>query len=99
MRIERMIRRLRVALPLGLAIAAAWVAPGTGQALAPEAPAPAGELLTTPPFDRITLTDKTVLRIEPVSPRPLPPVDPAKARAQPARTKAGKPAPPPEGNV
>ncbi|MDR3634000.1 MAG: ABC transporter substrate-binding protein [Isosphaeraceae bacterium] len=45
-------------------------------------PAPAGDLLRSVPFDRITLTDGSVYYIEPVSPRPLPVYDPAKERAK-----------------
>jgi peptide/nickel transport system substrate-binding protein len=48
--------------------------------------APAGvgdnELLRSAPFDRITLIDGTVVIVDPISPRPLPPYDPAKKRDQ-----------------
>jgi peptide/nickel transport system substrate-binding protein len=65
-------------------------------------PAPAGPLSADPlrsvPFDRLTLTDGAVLLIEPVSPRPLPPLDPAKAKPK-KRPKDGKAEIPPEGNI
>ena len=48
---------------------------------AQEAPAlPTTDLLRSPPYDRITLTDGTVLLIDPVSPRPLPTPDPSKIK-------------------
>jgi peptide/nickel transport system substrate-binding protein len=58
------------------------------------APMPA-DLLKASPFDRITLIDGTVLDIEPVSPRPLPPYDPRKDRKADAKDSG----PPPEGNI
>src|SRR5205807_2643691 len=39
---------------------------------------PNTDLLRSIPFDRITLNDGTVLLVEPVGPRPLPPYDAAK---------------------
>jgi peptide/nickel transport system substrate-binding protein len=100
MGISRTVGRLLVAFLIGLAIVAAvWVVPGTGLGQVPDAALTGGDLLTTPPFDRITLSDGTALRIEPVSPRPLPPYDPSKAKPKPARTRDGRPVPPPEGNV
>ena len=53
--------------------------PGLGQE-PPSAPPGVADLLTSPPFDRITLTDGTVLIVDPISPRPLPPIDPAKTK-------------------
>ncbi len=53
------------------------------------------DLLTTAPFDRLTLTDGTVLRVEPVLPRPLPVYDSTKE----AKKKKGKTEIPPEGNI
>ncbi len=38
------------------------------------------DLLGSYPFDRITLPDDTVILVEPVSPRPLPPTEPPKAK-------------------
>ncbi len=38
------------------------------------------ELLRSAPFDRLTLMDGTVLIIDPISPRPLPPYDPTKQK-------------------
>ena len=57
---------------------------GRGQEPAPtadEAPA-TSSVLRSIPFDRITLVDGTVLIVDPVSPRPLPVIDPAKAKKQ-----------------
>lgn len=53
------------------------------------------DLLKATPFDRITLIDGTVLDVEPVSPRPLPPYDPRKDRQPDAKDDR----PPPEGNI
>jgi peptide/nickel transport system substrate-binding protein len=41
-------------------------------------PAQQVELLKRAPFDRITLVDNTVLEVDPISPRPLPPFDASK---------------------
>jgi peptide/nickel transport system substrate-binding protein len=56
--------------------------PGRGQEAPAPAPQPIGaaDLLRSEPFDRLTLIDNTVLIIEPVSPRPLPVIDPKKER-------------------
>ena len=64
------------------------------------APPPTTDLLRSPPFDRITLTDGSVLIIDPVSPRPLPAPDPSKARkSQKVRLKGTKAEVPLEGNI
>ena len=61
---------------------------------------PTTDLLRSAPFDRITLTDNTVLIVEPVSPRPLPTPDPAKARKnQKVRLKGSKTEIPLGGNI
>ena len=57
--------------------------------------ADAVDLMTAAPFDRVTLTDGTVLLVEPLRPRPLPPYDAAKE----ARKKKAKREIPPEGNI
>jgi peptide/nickel transport system substrate-binding protein len=44
------------------------------------AKARASDLLKSPPFDRITLIDNAVFEVEPISPRPLPPLDPKKKK-------------------
>jgi peptide/nickel transport system substrate-binding protein len=54
--------------------------PGMGQEAAPPRPIGASDLLRSEPFDRLTLIDNSVLIVEPVSPRPLPVVDPKKER-------------------
>ncbi|MHB1559026.1 MAG: ABC transporter substrate-binding protein [Isosphaeraceae bacterium] len=53
-----------------------------GQDLSTPPPEPVGakELLRSEPFDRITLIDNTILIVDPVSPRPLPVLDPRKER-------------------
>ena len=55
---------------------------GLGQEPAPLAPALTADRACSArrPFDRITLTDGTVLIVDPVSPRPLPALDPAKTK-------------------
>jgi peptide/nickel transport system substrate-binding protein len=77
--------------------------PGRGQEPAPaaadEAPA-TSSVLRSIPFDRITLVDGTVLIVDPVSPRPLPVIDPAKTKKQEkARHKGSKTEIPLEGNI
>lgn len=65
------------------------------------------ELLKSEPFDEITLIDRTTLRVEPISPRPLPPYDPAKDKSKEkdadAKPRKGKrerdPDIPFEGNI
>jgi peptide/nickel transport system substrate-binding protein len=58
-------------IALVVAILPAWL-PRAGQGQAPAAP---GDLLKSEPFDQITLIDGTVLKVEPISPRPLPEYD------------------------
>ena len=73
---------------------------GWGQEAAPAAGPATTDLLRSPPFDRITLIDGTVLIVDPVSPRPLPALDPAKTRKQEkARPKGSKVEIPLEGNI
>ncbi|WP_165245680.1 ABC transporter substrate-binding protein [Paludisphaera soli] len=57
-----------------LGLLAGSVATATGQEAARAAAMPA-DLLVSRPFDRITLIDNSTLLVEPVSPRPLPPVE------------------------
>lgn len=54
------------------------------------------DLLKTEPFDRITLPDNSVWEIEPLSPRPLPPLDTKKQREKKIREANAIPA---EGNI
>jgi peptide/nickel transport system substrate-binding protein len=77
----------RILVPGASALAvvlAVGVASGLGRGQEPAGPAPqpigAADLLRSQPFDRLTLVDNTVLIIEPVSPRPLPAIDPRKER-------------------
>ena len=82
--------RLLLAAAVGVALAAA------ATATAQDDPTQgAKNLLRAAPFDRVTLIDGTVLLVDPVSPRPLPVVDPAKAR----RGKRDAGGIPEEGNV
>ena len=55
------------------------------------------DLLHTSPFDRLTLVDNTVISIEPLNPRPLPP--PEKESRAKKRTRDGKVEIPEEGNI
>lgn len=78
-----------------LLAAAASTAPGqdagrAAAAVTPESP------LTSFPFDRITLQDNSIILVEPVSPRPLPPTDPPKAKST---GRQPEPKIPIEGNV
>lgn len=52
------------------------------------------DLLRSIPFDRVTLIDGTVLIVDPVSPRPLPPYDAEKEQKQKQAFR-----PPAEGNI
>ena len=70
--------------------------PAAQEAAAP----PTTDLLRSPPFDRITLTDGTVLIVDPVSPRPLPTPDPSKTKkSQKARLSGTKTEVPLGGNI
>ncbi len=56
--------------------------PGLGQVPPPSAKARGGgDLLKSAPFDRLTLVDNSVHDIEPISPRPLPPVESKKGKS------------------
>jgi len=57
------------------------------------------DLLRSPPFDRITLTDGAVLVVDPVSPRPLPAIDLAKEVETKRRSRSKKPEIPVGGNI
>jgi peptide/nickel transport system substrate-binding protein len=72
-----------------------------GRAQQPAAPAaPATDLLRAQPYDRIVLVDGSVLLVEPVSPRPLPPIDRAKAKKpETVRVKGSGADVPLEGNI
>jgi peptide/nickel transport system substrate-binding protein len=68
---------------------------GRAQDASAGAAAGANDLLRAAPFDRITLTDGTVVVVEPVSPRPLPVIDP-----KDKKRNRGTAAPiPEEGNI
>lgn len=93
-RMRRLLATLAMAIVLLLG---AWGLPrrGLGQA---SGTASGDDLLKTTPFDRLTLVDGTVLTIEPVTPRPLPPYDPKKERAK-IKRKEEKDKPPEAGNI
>jgi peptide/nickel transport system substrate-binding protein len=81
-------------------LAGSWGLPrlGKGQEKAQGAAAAQGpaevDLLTVAPFDRVTLTDGTVLNVEPLVPRPLPAYDPSKEKQRGKKAEI-----PPEGNI
>jgi peptide/nickel transport system substrate-binding protein len=54
---------------------------GLGQAAPVAGSGGEANLLKIAPFDKITLPDNTVIRVEPVSPRPLPPLQTKKQRS------------------
>lgn len=69
-------------------------------------PAPAAEegpttsdALRSRPFDRITLVDGAVLIVDPVSPRPLPPINLKLQKQESVRIAGSKTEIPPEGNI
>jgi peptide/nickel transport system substrate-binding protein len=67
---------------------------------APAAPGGTTDLLRSPPFDLIKLTDGTVLMVEPVSPRPLPPLEPASTKKpEKVKIRGSNEAVPLEGNI
>ena len=72
-------RVLALVSTIALTLAASIGIPTTGLGQAPAPPkARPNDLLKSAPFDRITLIDNSVYDIEPLTPRPLPPIDPKK---------------------
>jgi peptide/nickel transport system substrate-binding protein len=66
---------------MALVMVASWIAPPAGLAQTADPSRGKGvELIKRKPFDRVTLTDNTVLEVEPIAPRPLPPADTKKVR-------------------
>ena len=92
--------RLVVGLVAFSVVAGAWAMPriGRGQGTGAQGASGPADLLETVPFDRITLVDGTVINVEPVSPRPLPTIDPKKERAK-LKKQDEKNKPPEGGNI
>ena len=67
-------------LTLGVGPRSHGQAPTPAPAQTAASKARSNDLLKSPPFDRITLIDNAVFEVEPVSPRPLPPIDTKKKR-------------------
>ncbi len=91
---------LTVTIALGLAAA---IHPTSGIGHGQEPPTATGgpgttDPLRSTPFDRLTLTDGTVLIVDPVSPRPLPAPEPPKKETK-VRLKGSKAEIPLEGNI
>ena len=78
-------------------LAGVWTAPRLGNGQEGAEPVVGGDLLRSVPFDRIALNDGSVLTVEPVSPRPLPPYDPSKDSKRSRPKEKFKP--PAEGNI
>ena len=90
-----------IATPLVVVIGT-WGSSPEAQEQDVDKPAPVAEptdLLRSPPFDRVTLTDNTVLIVDPVSPRPLPPIEPAKQARSKPRGRSKKRELPPGRNI
>ncbi len=89
-----------VAVALGLA-GAIHQASRAGRGQEPPGVAGGPEIndpLRSTPFDRLTLTDGTILIVDPVSPRPLPAPEPSKTQTM-VRLKGSKTEIPLEGNI
>ena len=92
--------RVAVIVALGL-VGAIHNASRTGHGQEPPAAAAGAatsDPLRSPPFDRLTLIDGTILIIDPVSPRPLPAREPARSKTK-VRLKGTKTEIPLEGNI
>jgi peptide/nickel transport system substrate-binding protein len=95
--------RLVISLAVGMIMVMFALLGRCGSALAQDAEKPVAattnDLLRAIPFDRITLTDGTVLLVDPISPRPLPAYDPVKERDRRRRAREAKSVIPLEGNI
>jgi len=88
-----------LASALAILIAACRATPRAQAQDADVVPAPGStDLLRVAPFDRVTLIDGTVFLVEPVSPRPLPVIDP-KDKDGRRRARGKKSGIPEEGNI
>src|SRR5438105_1246540 len=82
----------RVVAPVmvaGALVLGVWGVPRVGFGQKANANEPEVDLLKAQPFDRLTLADGKVYLIEPVNPRPLPPVE-TKEKEKPGRKKKAK---------
>ena len=79
-------------------LAAAWCGPRDGNAQDAKGVPTGKDLIKTAPFDRITLIDGSVINVDPISPRPLPPPETAKEKRDKIRAR-DKTIIPPEGNI
>ncbi|AMV39290.1 ABC transporter substrate-binding protein [Planctomyces sp. SH-PL62] len=95
-RTDRLPRILAVVASCCAVLLAASPPISSGQEAAPAPAAATADLLQSQPFDRITLLDGSVIFVEPVSPRPLPPVEMPKPEP---RGRGGRPMLPLEGNI
>jgi peptide/nickel transport system substrate-binding protein len=82
-RIRAAFRPLAILLTTSAFLSAAALLPRLGIGQTPPISGLGGErdLLKSPPFDRITLPDNSVIKVEPVSPRPLPSPPAKKAKS------------------
>ena len=90
MNIGRWAGRMLVAVLVAFTVlAGAWGLPrvGLGQG---EAPGASTDPLKVAPFDRLSLVDGKQLLVEPVSPRPLPPILTAQEKEKRQRERARK---------
>ncbi|MFO0888198.1 MAG: ABC transporter substrate-binding protein [Isosphaeraceae bacterium] len=91
-------QRAILGLGAGMLIVGVLFSPVLGRPQQPAAPGV--DLLRSVPFDRLTLVDGSVLLVEPVSPRPLPPLDPKRTRkGETVKLKGSGTEIPLEGNI
>ncbi len=91
-------RLLGMGMGLLTVLAAAWSGPREGNGQDATGLPSGKDPIKTAPFDRITLTDGSVINVDPISPRPLPPPETAKEKRAKIRAR-DKTIIPPEGNI
>ena len=84
---------LSLSLSLAVLVVLTVQFPGTRDTFAQAPKAAPKDLLKSAPFDRLTLTDGVVFEIEPLSPRPLPPIEKKKKSLAELDDGAEKPRP------